>query len=83
MDVRKAAYETAKLIKETDLKQFDDTHTAKDHLHMMVGKVGLGEVSGEKAHRWLGWVQACIVMGGGATVHEMKRINKEAENDDG
>lgn len=81
MNVQQAAYETAKLIKETNLKQFDETHTAKDHLHMMIGKVGLGEVEGEKAHLWLGWVQACIVMSGGATVHEMKRINGEAEED--
>lgn len=78
MDMTKASYETAKLIKGTNLKQFDDTHTAKDHLHMMMNKVNLGKVTGEKAHRWLGWVQACIVMGEGATVHDMKEINKNA-----
>lgn len=32
----------------------------------------------EKAMRWIGWLQACIVMGGGATLEDMKRINKES-----
>lgn len=32
----------------------------------------------EKAMRWLGWLQACIVMGGGATLEQMKRINVES-----
>lgn len=32
----------------------------------------------EKSMRWIGWLQACIVMGGGATLEQMKRINAES-----
>lgn len=32
----------------------------------------------EKAMRWVGWLQACIVMGGGATLEDMKQINVKA-----
>lgn len=79
MNIRTAAEDTRKLINGSDgLKRFDETHTSKDHLHMMTGKIILGEVTGEKAHRWLGWAQACIVMGGGATVEDMKLVNKQA-----
>jgi hypothetical protein len=34
-----------------------------------------GAVSGEKAHRWLGWAQAVICCRGGASLDELKRIN--------
>lgn len=32
----------------------------------------------EKAMRWLGWFQACLVLGAGTTLEDMKRINKES-----
>jgi len=37
-----------------------------------------GEVSGEKSHRWVGWLQACVCIGKGGSLENMKRINKEA-----
>jgi len=36
-----------------------------------------GEITGEKAHRWLGWVQGCVCVGKGGTLEDMKGINKQ------
>ncbi len=49
----------------------------KDHLLEMVHKIESGEISGEKAHRWIGWIQGCVCMGKGATLEQMKSINKK------
>ena len=63
-----------------DRSALPDKHDeyGKDHLKYMLDKLMTGEIFGEKAHRWIGWVQGCICMGGGATLEEMKRINKMA-----
>ena len=50
----------------------------KDHLRDMLRKLVSGEVSEEKAHRWIGWIQGCVCVGKGSTLKEMKRINKES-----
>ena len=44
----------------------------------MVRKIMSDEVTGENAHRWLGWIQGCVCLGGGATLRELKDINSEA-----
>ncbi len=49
----------------------------KDHLLEMVRKIERGDVSDEKAHRWIGWIQGCVCMGRGATLDQMKCINKK------
>ena len=46
----------------------------KDHLLDMVKKIETAEISGAKAHRWLGWIQGCVCMGDGATLKELKQI---------
>jgi hypothetical protein len=74
MDVRKAAKETAKLIKRIDLSTHDPEY-GKLHLLHMSDQVISGEVTGEKAHRWLGWIQACVCVGNGANLEELKEIN--------
>ena len=48
----------------------------KDHLKNMLTQLELGTISGEKAHRWIGWIQGCVCVGGGATLEDMKMINK-------
>lgn len=77
MDIKIAAKETAKLIDKTDLPN-DHPETGKSHLHCMARKIQDGIVEGEKAHRWLGWLQACVCMGQGASLEQLKLINFDA-----
>lgn len=48
----------------------------KTHLIYMCNKILSGEVTGEKAHRWIGWIQGCLYMNGVASLEEMKLVNK-------
>jgi hypothetical protein len=50
----------------------------KDHLYAMIDKIESGEVAGEKAHRWLGYLQGVLVATGGTTLEEMKLVNVRA-----
>ncbi len=54
----------------------DDSSTTLYHISEMLDKLISQEVSGEQAHRWIGWIQAIIVCRGGATLEEMKLVNK-------
>lgn len=49
--------------------------TTIEHLAAMLTSIETGSVSGEKAHRWLGWVQGVVCCRGGATLEEMKSVN--------
>ena len=49
-----------------------------NHLNTMCQKIIIGEVAGEKAHRWLGWIQCAVCIGGGATLEKLKEINRKA-----
>lgn len=48
------------------------------HVRGMLERIECGEITGEKAHRWLGWAQAACVAAGVATLDEMKQINHAA-----
>ena len=48
----------------------------KQHLLLMICKIEDEEVSGEKAHRWIGYIQGVIVSHFGATLEEIKELNK-------
>jgi len=75
MDVKVAAQEIDKLIDSTNLPPLNAEY-GKDHLHEMVNKIICGEISEERAHRWLGYLQCAIVIGGGASLEQIKMINK-------
>jgi len=77
MNTKIAARDLCELVDKSALPEKHDEY-GKDHLRYMLDKLMLGDIEGEKAHRWLGWVQACVCMGGGATLKEMKKINKAA-----
>lgn len=47
----------------------------KDHLRDMINAIESGSISGEKAHRWLGYLQGVLVATGGCTLDEMKTLN--------
>lgn len=48
----------------------------RDHLLHIIREIESGRVSGEKAHRWLGWLQCALVIGGATTLEAMKAANK-------
>ena len=74
MDVKTAANNMIPLIQTSSLPDVNPQY-GKDHLLEMVEKMNNGEITGEKAHRWLGWIQGCVCVGGGASLQEMKEIN--------
>lgn len=78
IDVKIAAQETNKLIDSTNLSVLNSEY-GKNHLHKMVNKIIQEEVLGEKAHRWLGYLQCAVVIGGGASLEQVKKINKESK----
>ena len=77
MNTKIAAHDLWKLVDKSALPDKHDEY-GKDHLKYMLNRIMIGVVEDEKAHRWLGWVQGCICVGGGATLEEMKKINKAA-----
>jgi len=77
MNTMIAARDLWDLVDKSELPDKHDEY-GKDHLKYMLDKLMVGEVFGEKAHRWIGWVQGCICVGKGATLEEMKLINKMA-----
>ena len=48
------------------------------HLRSMNEAIQCGAVTGERAHRWLGWLQAVAYLRGGATPEQLQRINAES-----
>lgn len=48
------------------------------HLRHMNQQIQRGVVRDDKAHRWLGWMQAVVYLAGAATHAEVQRINKES-----
>jgi hypothetical protein len=52
-----------------------DESLQRDHVAEMLGKISSGEISGYKAHRWLGWAQAAIVAAEVVTLEDMKAVN--------
>lgn len=55
-----------------------DPHTGRAHVRHMLEQIIRGDITGTKAHRWLGWVQACVCFHGGATLDELKEINHDS-----
>ena len=77
MDTKIAARNMWELVSASKLP-IEHREYGKDHLKYMILKMVSGEITGEKAHRWLGWIQGCVCVGGGATLDDMKHVNKAA-----
>lgn len=75
MDIIEATRMTIPFITKATLLPDVHPEYGKDHLYCMCDKIVAGEVTEEKAHRWLGWVQGCICVGGGAGLDSLKQIN--------
>lgn len=82
MNVSEAADSCRILILSTGAMEWDYFNGNYDlsvgHILTMCDMIICGEVSDEKAHRWLGWIQACMCHGQVATLKELKQINKDA-----
>lgn len=50
-----------------------------NHLWEMCDKIQDGRVEGEKAHRWLGYIQGVLVSHQVGTLEEMKLMNTQTE----
>lgn len=69
MDVKIAANKMRDMINDSFLSEADEGDaSSKAHLLGMCRKIEEGEVTGEKAHRWLGWIQGCVYKGSAFTL---------------
>ncbi|MBY0431868.1 MAG: hypothetical protein K2Q10_11765 [Rhodospirillales bacterium] len=86
MNVKRAARRTAELALISALP-VSHPWFGKDHILEMATKIEVWDLSApeteRKAHRWLGWMQCAVVMGGGATLDDMARLNLECRDDHG
>ena len=48
----------------------------REHLFWMLDQIDEGKVYGEKAHRWIGYIQGVLVSRHVTTVEEMKEMNR-------
>jgi len=81
MKVRTAARNTlkkAKIRKACGIFRRDSDGMGLSHAGWMLIEVGTEKVTGEKAHRWLGWAQSIIVNHGYLELKECKDINHAA-----
>lgn len=82
MNIIIAAVETDRLIYTNNPKILPRHNhafpTSLEHVRYMLQEIECGNVGGEKAHRWLGWVQATICRQGVATLNQLKGINHQA-----
>jgi len=76
MDIKKAA--NATLNKITSKTYKSKVGCDREHIEWMLDGIILGYITGEKAHRWLGWAQGIICIHESLTLEELKLINYES-----
>ena len=82
MNIKLVALETSRYINKLSGDNEKKKHSGITHLHVMVEKICSGEVSGEKAHRWLGWIQAIIYGYSEIALEVFQEINSNKELED-
>ena len=81
MNVQIAAERTYDLLdtkKWSKVDRVDTGNTGYGHIEWMLQGILLNYIQHEKAHRWLGWVQACICIKQNIALSVFKDINKGA-----
>ena len=77
VDIKVAALETVKKMDELNTygskKGLD-----KAHIQWMLDGIALGYITGDKAHRWLGWAQCAVCAFEDVKLEELKQINFKA-----
>lgn len=76
MDIIKSAQLMRPLVLEATIIVVGGDATTTEHLLDMINAIETEKVTGEKAHRWLGWIQGVVCCRGGASLEEMKEINQ-------
>ena len=79
MNIVKVAEALSNLI-EAEINQFPvNVHkdTGAGHLQWMLDKILSQGMSNDKANRWIGYVQGCLVTHGITDVEAMKALNRE------
>ena len=74
MNIAATANAMVEMILMADLPDGGDSY-GKDHLLMMANKIMDGEVTDDKAHRWLGYIQGVLVSHDGGTLEDMMKAN--------
>lgn len=76
-DVRKAAQTTYDAVQSNyyDILRSNEESLTKEHLLWMLNQIMSGEVEGEKAHRWLGWVWGVSCAAGVGDLEDFKDIS--------
>ncbi len=77
MNIKIAANNMWSLVQNSNLPEDHESY-GKNHLRGMLAMLVSEEITDEKAHRWLGWIQGCVCVGEGGTLDDMKHINKAA-----
>ncbi len=79
MDIKTAAIETLNHLEDNNNNlPINHPWFGREHVLFMLDQIFIGDVKGEKAHRWLGWAQCAICFADGATLEELEAINKNA-----
>lgn len=47
------------------------------HIDMMLDRLAAGEILGEKAHRWIGWIHAALVAAGFCEFAEIMELSSQ------
>ncbi len=75
MKIHKVAEGMFEIVGKTDLSGVPGC-CCRAHLQGMLMKIMCDDVTGEKAHRWLGYVQGVVALREGATLEELKDLNR-------
>lgn len=82
MNIKTAAKETLEYVPNALLLPARHSEYGRDHITHMLNQIQEWDLTEqrlvEKANRWIGWAQCAIVIGAGASLEEMKAINKAA-----
>lgn len=73
MNVQKAAINTLEFVKVEPIRQASGT--GPQHASWMLHGIAMDYIQNEKAHRWLGYAQAILVVERFASVGDMKKAN--------
>ncbi len=77
MDIKEAALQTRNQFLVA-VKYSEKEGCDREHIEWMLNGIIHGYITGEKAHRWLGWAQAIICAFDSATLAKLKIINHKA-----
>lgn len=81
MDIKKAAESTLEIMNKPywpEEKRDRDEPDSYYYVEWMLRGIIDGYIQHEKAHRWLGWAQAIILVQQGVDLDQLKLINKRA-----